>query len=154
MGYMLVSLATLHRPCYPSACDPLILNDDAAYSYDAYPDISFLYFYAYSFLRATLQRRVSTASSKPAKVPVSSTPLSVPQELGLGFISGIISRLVTTPLSVITVRLQVENEKDEEGDEEKGGGIIKTFHDIYEEHGIGGFWKGMWSSSQCYNIAD
>ena len=51
--------------------------------------------------------------------------------------------MVTTPLSVVTVRLQVESEKDADGeDNDEGSGIIKTFQEIYVEHGLAGFWKG------------
>lgn len=69
--------------------------------------------------------------------------LSVPQELGIGFIAGVLSRLVTTPLSVVTVRLQVDDDDDDvTGSVQSDTGIVGTVHKIYDEDGIPGFWKG------------
>lgn len=71
--------------------------------------------------------------------------LTVPQELGIGYLAGVLSRLVTTPLSVITVRLQAENVKDDTRSEVEGeaeAGILETAKDVYEEDGVFGFWKG------------
>ncbi len=82
--------------------------------------------------------------------------LSVPEELGIGFIAGLASRAISTPLSVITVRLQTETEGEDEDDElntKKGsphesreglkrGSIIGTVQRLSEEEGLQGFWRG------------
>jgi solute carrier family 25 (peroxisomal adenine nucleotide transporter), member 17 len=79
------------------------------------------------------------------------------EELGLGFVAGLASKLISTPLSVITVRLQTEREDVEEGggetsknsvdfpDDEmrKVGGVRDVIRRIYEENGLVGFWRGL-----------
>ncbi|KIM82454.1 hypothetical protein PILCRDRAFT_820297 [Piloderma croceum F 1598] len=103
----------------------------------------FLYYYFYSFLRSLLTRRRSKS-----KVPT----LSVAEELGLGFAAGLASKLISTPLSVVTVRLQTERE-DAEEDEisynkemQKVGGVKDVIGRIYEEDGLVGFWRGFSST--------
>jgi len=66
----------------------------------------------------------------------------------LGFIAGVASRAVSTPLNIITLKLQVEQEN--EGDEEAGpqweepvSGVGKVVKKIYQEQGILGFWRGF-----------
>lgn len=67
------------------------------------------------------------------------------EEILLGFIAGVASRAVSTPLNIVTLRLQIEQEND--GDEEEDveesvprvGGVVKI---IYKEDGIWGFWRG------------
>lgn len=74
------------------------------------------------------------------------------------------SRAISTPLSVVTVRLQTASEG---GDEEEGMnaekdaanikepkmenrvpiGPAKVMHDIYSEQGLTGFWRGMSASN-------
>ena len=101
--------------------------------------------------RKTLKLPPRSGKSKAAPIL-----LSVGEELGIGFIAGIASRAISTPLSVITVRLQTETEgEDESGelDPEKGNeaeaarrgeprDVMNTFRRIYEEQGLGGFWGG------------
>ena len=98
---------------------------------------SFLYFYAYTLLRNLILRRA--ASSKPARVPT----LSMVQELLLGYFAGVTSKMIASPLSVVTVRLQTARENDEE---ELSGSTAKdvaaTVQSIYEDEGWKGFWKG------------
>ncbi|THH15058.1 hypothetical protein EW146_g5369 [Bondarzewia mesenterica] len=114
---------------------------------------SFLYFYAYSFLRFLLMRR----SPSPSKTPL----LSASQELCIGFIAGVASRLISSPLSIITVRLQMEREgSDDEIQEvekrvEKGEGekvvegskqetgLLRVVRLVYQEEGLAGFWRGF-----------
>jgi solute carrier family 25 (peroxisomal adenine nucleotide transporter), member 17 len=104
----------------------------------------FLYYYFYSFLRSLLTRRRSASSLPKSKVPT----LRVAEELGLGFAAGLASKLISTPLSVITVRLQTEREDAEDDeilyDEEvkKVGGINNVIGRIYKEDGLVGFWRG------------
>lgn len=108
---------------------------------------SFLYFYLYSFLRTRMLQRKNNGNSTGSKP---SMMLSVPEELLIGYISGVTSKSITTPLSVITVRLQSEGHDDEEtpGSVEKGtelghNRIIRVVDRIYSESGLSGFWKGM-----------
>lgn len=86
------------------------------------------------------------------------TLLSVPEELAIGFVAGVASRAISTPLSVITVRLQTETEgEDEEGElnAEKGDsgeaeskntprGVMGAVQRIYGERGLAGFWGGAY----------
>lgn len=75
--------------------------------------------------------------------------LSATEELCAGFLAGVSSRAVTTPLSIITVRLQnAKIHKDAlpsvKGDEElshdtSAWHVVK---DIYSKDGLAGFWKG------------
>ncbi|TFK45029.1 mitochondrial carrier domain-containing protein [Crucibulum laeve] len=85
------------------------------------------YFYIYSFLRSlSTQRRIS--------------------EIILGFIAGVASRAISTPLNIITLRLQREAEEDEEsGDETSSNSstITDVVKAIYKEKGLAGFWRGF-----------
>ncbi|ETW74755.1 mitochondrial carrier protein [Heterobasidion irregulare TC 32-1] len=115
---------------------------------------NFLYFYMYSFLRSLLIRRSSNRSS--SKTPI----LSVPRELSIGFIAGVASRFISSPLSIITVRLQTEREgsddelreaEDGEGEKINNGttadkGLYGTAKSIYAEETLAGFWKGFEST--------
>ena len=78
---------------------------------------------------------------------------SVLEELLTGYIAGVASRLVSTPLTLVTVRLQNEKDKDESDVAEKGkarmieetekpNGVVKVMKDLYNEGGITGFWRG------------
>ncbi|KIJ06264.1 hypothetical protein PAXINDRAFT_140730 [Paxillus involutus ATCC 200175] len=105
---------------------------------------SFVYYYAYSFLRALFAR----GKSKTAILAVS-------EELAIGYLSGILSRAVTTPLSIITVRMQTGREVDSDD-----VGLHDTLRSttsasttslsfravckqIHDEAGLRGFWKGF-----------
>lgn len=96
-----------------------------------------------------------TQSTIKAAVP---TLLSVSEELGIGFVAGVASRAISTPLSVITVRLQTgSDDEDEEArlNIEKDGvedvepvkpmGVIGIVKRIYQEEGLQGFWGGAYS---------
>ena len=100
---------------------------------------SFLYFYAYTLLRALVLRRASSSSSKPARAPT----LSMAHELLFGYLAGVASKMIASPLSVVTVRLQIAREKDDEG---LPGSTVKdvaaTVQSVYEDEGWKGFWKG------------
>jgi solute carrier family 25 (peroxisomal adenine nucleotide transporter), member 17 len=101
---------------------------------------SFFYFYIYSFLRGSVvRRRVRlTPASSGKQTPVL---LSAPEELGLGFISGVLSRAISTPLSMITVRLQTQS-NEEDPDSSERVGVKDVIKSIYHEHGLVGFWRG------------
>ncbi|KZS87741.1 mitochondrial carrier [Sistotremastrum niveocremeum HHB9708] len=106
---------------------------------------NFCYFYVYSALRFLLLRR------KQRTKRLSS--LSVPEELAVGFFAGAGSRAVSSPLSLITVRLQSEKEKDAEVSESSGKGevteatVIGVARAIYTEQGLTGFWKGSFRTT-------
>jgi hypothetical protein len=83
--------------------------------------------------------------------------LNAAEELGVGFFAGIASRAVSSPLSMVTVRLQSSDDEDESdnkdelerGPEEEGPKSKKTVgrvvDDIYSEDGVSGFWTGVWN---------
>ncbi|KAJ7807821.1 mitochondrial carrier domain-containing protein [Mycena olivaceomarginata] len=106
---------------------------------------NFFYFYFYAFLRYLLTRRRLSLDSKSSHLIRPHKP-SLMEEVLLGFIAGVASRAVSTPLNIVTLRLQIEQEND--GDEEEDvdesvprvGGVVKK---IYKEDGIWGFWRGF-----------
>ncbi|KAI0733745.1 mitochondrial carrier [Fomitopsis betulina] len=126
---------------------------------------NFLYFYFYSVLHALVTRRraMRHASVPPLatlkKAILSQTApvlLGVPTELAVGFIAGVTSRAVSTPLSVLTVRLQsiLSNDSDDEEEastiitldnkrEYRRPGLYNVACDVYAEHGLSGFWAGF-----------
>ncbi|KAJ4487053.1 mitochondrial carrier domain-containing protein [Lentinula edodes] len=92
---------------------------------------NFFYFYIYSLLRKLLIRPIW-------------------QDLALGFMSGVASRAVSMPLSIITLRLQTgrHEDSDESGmvnqePEARENAVIQTVKKIYEEQGFSGFWRGF-----------
>jgi adenine nucleotide transporter 17 len=117
-----------------------------------------LYFYAYSLLRyLALRRRARSAiaSDKPTTAAQAQV-LPVALELALGFVAGVASRAVSTPLSVITVRLQTESSNEPASDEDKDqkrsqptanvnrkrATALTVLQSIYDSDGLAGFWKG------------
>ncbi|KAK7057709.1 mitochondrial carrier domain-containing protein [Favolaschia claudopus] len=107
---------------------------------------NFLYFYFYAFLRYLLTRRRLSLNPKPGRIASPHKP-TLPEEILLGFIAGVASRAVSTPLNIVTLRLQVEKDNDSEEAEIKEGtsatGISGAFKKIYREDGLGGFWRGF-----------
>lgn len=86
--------------------------------------------------------------------------LSFPEEIGVGFLAGVASRAITTPLSIVTVRLQTSSEDDEDEDEDEDGeesdedklnstadgpmpSPIQVMRSIYTEEGVKGLWRGQ-----------
>ncbi|KAH9833506.1 mitochondrial carrier [Rhodofomes roseus] len=123
---------------------------------------NFLYFYFYTVLHALVARRRVSRDSTPLlatlqKAITSSTApvlLGVPTELAVGFVAGVASRAVSTPLSVLTVRLQSSSDDSEDEDEEpvtvdgsekRTGrlGLHEVARGIYSEQGLAGFWAGF-----------
>ncbi|KAJ3758072.1 mitochondrial carrier domain-containing protein [Lentinula raphanica] len=114
---------------------------------------NFFYFYIYSFLRKLLIKRlnrsqsstVSIGKTSPKLLP--SVKLAIWQDLVLGFLSGVASRAVSMPLSMITLRLQTgrhEPEEDPSGNLNSNRNVIlRAFKSIYEEQGLRGFWRGF-----------
>ncbi|KAI0366697.1 mitochondrial carrier [Pilatotrama ljubarskyi] len=126
---------------------------------------NFLYFYFYTLLHALAARR-RAASDVPLiqaikhalTSPTAPVLLSVPTELAVGFVAGVASRAVSTPLSVVTVRLQTGDDEDnddsndeEESATEKAPGAAtkgpprfsEVVRRIYAEQGLAGFWAGF-----------
>jgi adenine nucleotide transporter 17 len=72
---------------------------------------------------------------------------SLLEELVLGFIAGMASRLITTPLNVITLRIQTEREDEESEDVDPEAtqplGVTDVMKLIYSEQGFVGFWRGF-----------
>ncbi|KIK60998.1 hypothetical protein GYMLUDRAFT_166757 [Collybiopsis luxurians FD-317 M1] len=110
---------------------------------------NFFYFYIYSFLRKLLIRqltgsRASTPSSiKTSGKPVPSVKLTVWQDLALGFLSGVASRAVSMPLSIITLRFQTGRHDEDEKDADGNNRILEAVKKIYKEQGLSGFWRGF-----------
>ncbi|KAF8150511.1 mitochondrial carrier domain-containing protein [Mycena galopus ATCC 62051] len=108
---------------------------------------NFFYFYFYAFLRYLLTRRRLSLNSKPSHLTHPHKP-SLVEEILLGFIAGVASRALSTPLNIVTVRLQIEqkNEGDEEAEfdgEESVSGVSGVVKKIYRKDGIRGFWRGF-----------
>ncbi|KAJ3806885.1 mitochondrial carrier domain-containing protein [Lentinula aff. lateritia] len=111
---------------------------------------NFFHFYIYSFLRKLLIRHIagSQSSSRSPLKGLSLIKLAIWQDLALGFMSGVASRAVSMPLSIITLRLQTgrHDGSDESGivdQEGNGNAVIQTVKKIYEEQGLSGFWRGF-----------
>ncbi|KZT72453.1 mitochondrial carrier [Daedalea quercina L-15889] len=131
---------------------------------------NFLYFYFYTVLHAlAARRRASRESSTPLLAtlrkaissPTAPVLLGVPMELAVGFIAGVASRAVSTPLSVLTVHLQSgasNDDSSDDGDSESTGkssdlrennstgrrlGLHEVVRNIYTEQGLSGFWAGF-----------
>lgn len=82
----------------------------------------------------------------------------MPTELAVGFLAGVASRAISTPLSVLTVQLQTSNNEDAQPEEReaqlehsdasqekatrKAGRLVELAKEIYTEHGLPGFWAG------------
>lgn len=99
--------------------------------------------------RRKIRTRAGVMNAKPVL-------LSFPEEIGVGFLAGVASRAITTPLSIVTVRLQTSSEDDEdedgeESDEDKLNSTadgpmpspIQVMRSIYTEEGVKGLWRGQ-----------
>ncbi len=84
---------------------------------------SFGYFYFYSWIK-----RLCGRYSKTSGIAV---------ELTQGALAGAISRAFTTPISVVTTRLQATD---------KNENYRTIVNDIYKKNGINGFWRGFQAS--------
>ncbi|KDQ56452.1 hypothetical protein JAAARDRAFT_158528 [Jaapia argillacea MUCL 33604] len=118
---------------------------------------NFFYFYAYTSLRHILTHRKSLRLSPPSSTQSKSNSrtllLSVPEELAIGFVAGVLSRAISTPLSVVTARMQAEADGDddeevgllgaEEEERRKDKGVMGVVKRIYGERGLLGFWRGF-----------
>ena len=111
--------------------------------------LSFFYFLFYTFIRGLVAKRKARLSLLDGKKKSAATILlSAPEEIGIGFLAGVASRVIISPLSIITVRLQTANrDNEEEGKEEtpqqyKENSFSSMAKEIYNERGLQGFWKG------------
>ncbi|KAJ7590593.1 mitochondrial carrier domain-containing protein [Mycena floridula] len=102
---------------------------------------NFFYFYIYTFLRDTVVNRRSSATKQKSAVK-----LSLLYELVLGFIAGVLSRAISTPLNLVTLRLQTDNHDDDDDEEAEESGIMSVMKRIYAEDGLVGFWRGFSTS--------
>ncbi|OAX32242.1 mitochondrial carrier [Rhizopogon vinicolor AM-OR11-026] len=98
---------------------------------------SFLYHYVYSFLRELVVRR--NGKSKAAMLPIS-------HELAIGYLSGIASRSISTPLNLVTVRLQTARGSDDSSADGGASQFMGVCRQIFREEGLLGFWKGFSSN--------
>lgn len=69
--------------------------------------------------------------------------LSLPQELAIGYLSGIASRSITTPLNLVTVRLQTARVSDDSSPQGGTSRFTAVCKQILREEGLRGFWKGL-----------
>ncbi|KAF8190829.1 mitochondrial carrier domain-containing protein [Pholiota molesta] len=112
---------------------------------------SFFYFYFYSFLRFLSTKRSIPIIGRNTRSSKSHKPTLI-EELFLGFLAGVASRAVSTPLEIVTLKMQTERENDDDSDETDGEvtenkGIIDIVKLIYQEQGLAGFWRGFQMST-------
>ncbi|KAF8996159.1 mitochondrial carrier domain-containing protein [Cyathus striatus] len=105
---------------------------------------NFFYFYFYSALRSLSTKRKIPLFWRINRASKGIHEPGLFEELLLGFIAGVASRAISTPLNIVTLRLQTA-ETTEDGDEPANStpsakNIIKS---IYKEQGLGGFWRGF-----------
>ncbi|KND04347.1 uncharacterized protein SPPG_00078 [Spizellomyces punctatus DAOM BR117] len=95
---------------------------------------SFSYFYFYSYVRGTYQRKV------PGEI-------STGMELILGAVAGAMSQICTLPVAVVTTRQQTSSKEEQLP-------FLATMRKIIEEEGLGGLWRGLQASLVlCVNPA-
>lgn len=110
---------------------------------------SFLFFLAYNFLR---RRRLDTRYGSP----VSRKLLPPQDELGIGFVAGAATKLLTTPIATVVTRKQTAAFTSRRTEEEKVSDASKStasdsrtkdiVDSIYHEKGLAGFWSGYSAS--------
>lgn len=134
----------------------------------------FLYFYIFAALMRLFNKHVDRAIANAdngrntngaiAAAGKAAVKISAAKELLIGSVAGILSRGVTTPLSTITVRKQTaskartkpegtaapngneEDGEDDEDDDYAPDSSTDIAKDIYQEHGLAGFWRGYGSA--------
>ncbi|KAF7289256.1 hypothetical protein MIND_01387200 [Mycena indigotica] len=103
---------------------------------------NFFYFYFYAFLRYLSTRRKLSLVPKAGQPSRPHKP-SLGEEILLGFVAGVASRAVSTPLNIITTRLQLETDSDEDEVSEASQDVTTIVNRIYREQGLAGFWRGF-----------
>ncbi|KAI4127875.1 MAG: hypothetical protein LQ347_004417, partial [Umbilicaria vellea] len=101
---------------------------------------SFLFFLAYNFIRNQRLRANQSSRSLP-----------VIDELGVGFVAGAFSKLLTTPISNIVTRKQTASMMSKRSGSALEPSVKPTSaraiaHQIYGEKGLAGFWSGYSAS--------
>ncbi|KAM5545018.1 hypothetical protein V8D89_001129 [Ganoderma adspersum] len=125
---------------------------------------NFLYFYFYTLLHALAARRRATSNApllqtvkRAITSPTRPVLLGAPTELAIGFVAGVASRAISTPLSVITVRLQTSDDEEDDAESEvevltvpkptsmkaRRPGFHEVLRSIYTEESLSGFWAGF-----------
>lgn len=127
---------------------------------------NFLFFYFRSFFMEAIQerKRAKLQPSSGGKGKGKSIVITAAEDLAIGALAGIVSRLFTTPLSNVTVRMQTsatpkaknkqvegakeatkqpssDSESDDEGGYAESPGIMDVLRQIVDEKG----WLGLWS---------
>ncbi|KAI8370558.1 mitochondrial carrier domain-containing protein [Radiomyces spectabilis] len=87
---------------------------------------NFTYFYCYSLIRASYNRRYNRTGGT----------LSTALELALGAAAGALTTLVTTPVSVVTTRQQTLPISERQN-------LVRTCKSIIKEEGVEGLWHGI-----------
>lgn len=87
---------------------------------------NFAYFYWYGLIRTTYMTRTNAKT------------LSTATELLLGAIAGALAQIFTIPVSVVTTKQQTSRSKD--------NGFMMTVHQVIDEDGISGLWRGLKAS--------
>ncbi|KAF7728085.1 ADP/ATP carrier protein [Apophysomyces ossiformis] len=87
---------------------------------------NFTYFYCYSLLRDTYNKRYNPGRGT----------LSTAMELLLGAAAGALTTMVTTPVSVVTTRQQTLPPNERQS-------LLKTCKTIVDEEGVQGLWRGI-----------
>lgn len=93
---------------------------------------SFLFFMLYDYLRRARLRRNGQATTLPAA-----------EELGVGFVAGAATKLMTTPIANLVTRQQAAALKDPHAETPS---VASIAHQIKEEEGYAGFWGGYSAS--------
>lgn len=109
---------------------------------------NFLYFYFYTWLRGLSTHRYLSLGSlmgRHSSKPQSPHKPGMAEEVLLGFLAGVASRAISTPLNIVTLRLQTEREDEDEGQPKAlhSTGIVNVVKSMYKEHGLAGFWRGF-----------
>ncbi|KAF5355168.1 hypothetical protein D9756_005699 [Leucocoprinus leucothites] len=107
---------------------------------------NFLYFYFYTWLRGLSTHRYLSLGSlmgRHSSKPQSPHKPGMAEEVLLGFLAGVASRAISTPLNIVTLRLQTEREDEDEGQPKAlhSTGIVNVVKSMYKEHGLAGFWR-------------
>ncbi|KAF0717891.1 Aste57867_2032 [Aphanomyces stellatus] len=76
-------------------------------------------------------------ATKNNQTSLATSPMSSPKgnwdTIGAGLVAGCVTRTTTSPLDVVKILFQVQ---------QGGGSIRHTFSQLYQTHGVRGFWKG------------
>jgi solute carrier family 25 thiamine pyrophosphate transporter 19 len=80
---------------------------------------------------------------------VSSLKMHLSQSIIAGGVSGVVTRLVVSPLDVVKIRFQLQLE-DPRNRSAKYRGMTQAFKQIIHEEGVRGLWKGHLTGQALY----